>query len=86
MLATIMGAVGISPASLIAIGGGILAALAWLWNTKRVSFNRGVASERSKTDAANAELIKDKSDVEQAVDRLPSVDARDELQRWSPKR
>jgi hypothetical protein len=83
MLSTIMGLIGLSPTSLIAIGSGILAALAWLWNTKRVSFNKGVAEERAKTDAANNQLIKDKLDAIQAVDRLPPVDARRELSEWS---
>jgi hypothetical protein len=83
MLSTIMGLIGLSPASLITIGGGILAGLAWLWNTKRVSFNKGAASERAKTDAANNQLIKDKLDAIQAVDRLPPDAAKRELSEWS---
>lgn len=81
-MSTILGLIGLSPATLLAIGGAVIAALGWIWNTKRVSKAAGVAEEKARVDAANRELIGDKRRVDEEVDRLRQEEARKELEHW----
>lgn len=64
--------------TVVAIVGGILAALGWGYSQRRA----GAKTERAKQDRARADAIKDRKDIDDEVENLGPADLDVRFDRW----